>query len=279
MRWHFLSLLVGGMLLLHLPYYWNKIGVIKNKRNYGEKKVSPELQCGTIHVSRTGTRLTVNEGSAGSVGWQIVPYTCKQAWSTCDPWSRQTLCLHGEWHWAWPPVESLNCFLCRISKANIKLCAVLLERHGALCLFSLAFIILLANRCWCWGDKWSYVRHENQPRGFFPRWDRKYQAAVTMIDGLVTELCKSSNPFIKLNRGALDALYLITSAHLASVNDTLCCQVLREPWQEPMTRGVERFYVPWWVIVEIHTLYSRYEANTKNHMLLITLILFLMFKF
>lgn len=168
-----------------------------------KKKVSPELQCGTIHVSRTGTRLTVNEGSAGSVGWQIVSYTCKQAWSTCDPCSRQTLCLHGEWHWAWPPVESLYCFLCRISKANIKLCTALLERQGALCLFSLAFIILLANRCWCWGgwrDKWSYVRHENQPRGFFSRWDRKYQAAVTMIDGLVTELCKSSNPFIKLNR-------------------------------------------------------------------------------
>lgn len=43
---------------------------------------------------------------------------------------------------------------------------------------------------------------------------------MTMIDGLMTELCKSFNPFIKLNRGALDALYPSTSPHLASVKDT-----------------------------------------------------------
>lgn len=47
-----------------------------------------------------------------------------------------------------------------------------------------------------------------------------------MIDGLMTELCKSFNPFIKLNRGALDALYPRTSAHLASVKDTQLLQTL-----------------------------------------------------
>lgn len=51
-----------------------------------------------------------------------------------------------------------------------------------------------------------------------------------MIDGLMTELCKSFNPFIKLNRGALDALYPRTSAHLASVKDTQHLQTL---WEGP----------------------------------------------
>lgn len=68
-----------------------------------------------------------------------------------------------------------------------------------------------------------------------------------MIDGLMTELCKSFNPFIKLDgwtggrRGVgggsspLGALYPHTSAHLASVKDPQTLQAL-------MTHSVEGLY-------------------------------------
>lgn len=103
--------------------------------------------------------------------------------------------------------------------------------------FLFLFIVSPALRCWHWGervDKWSYT-HDNSPQGFFCSQHNKYQEAVAVIDSLMTELCKSFNPFIKLNRGALDALFPSTSAHLAPVNDTRCCQELWGPRQEPVT--------------------------------------------
>lgn len=68
-----------------------------------------------------------------------------------------------------------------------------------------------------------------------------------MIDNLMTELCKSFNPFIKLDgwvggggwrsgvSSPLVALYPRTLAHLASVKDPQTLQAL-------MTHSVERIY-------------------------------------
>lgn len=148
-------------------------------------------------------------GSDCCVGWQIVSYTCKQAWSACDPCSRQTPCLHGEWHRTSPPVESLGCILHRILRSDSALFIkpVLQEIHNMKAfavgttiiffLYCLDCTQVLTLRWKTWQMK-LYSWH--QPLRLQ---HHKYQEAVAMIDSLMTELCKSFNPFIKLNRGHL----------------------------------------------------------------------------
>lgn len=128
---------------------------------------------------------------------------------------------------------------------------------SVLCHGSNLFLNPHCSRCWGeWLDRWSYTLYDNSPTLFFSAVSAvNFRRGVTVIDGLMTELCKSFNPFIKLNRGALDALYPSTSAHLASVKDTQCRRLLWEPWQELMTCSVESFYETWRFITEIHSHY------------------------
>lgn len=151
-------------------------------------------------------------GSDCRVGWQIVSYTCKQAWSACDPCSRQTPCLHGEWHRTSPPVESPRCILRWILRSDS---APFIK-----------FVLREIRDCFCCGNNhqffsvlsWLHSGVDTEvkdltnevilimttaPQGFFCSQHHKYQEAMAVIDSLMTELCKSFNPFIRLNRGHL----------------------------------------------------------------------------
>lgn len=63
------------------------VNLIINNTNGKKHKIRPRLWWTTINLKWTRARLAVNKGSHGCAGWQIVSYTCKQAWSTS--WSLQ----------------------------------------------------------------------------------------------------------------------------------------------------------------------------------------------
>lgn len=89
-------------------------------------------------------------GSDCCVGWQIVSYTCKQAWSACDPCSRQTPCLHGEWHRTSPPVESPGCILHWILRSDSALFIkpVLQEIHNMMAFAAGTTIVFFSLLSW-----------------------------------------------------------------------------------------------------------------------------------
>lgn len=70
---------------------------------------------------------------------------------------------------------------------------------------SLLFLSPHCSRCWRgWLDRWSYSPYLNSPRVFPPLFCHqccKFEAGVAVTDGLMTGLCESFNPFMKLSRG------------------------------------------------------------------------------
>lgn len=134
----------------------------------------------------------------------------------------------------------------------------------SLSFFSFPLLKVLTFRWMTWQIK--LYSSWQQPQGFFCSQRHKFQAGVTMIDGLMTELCKSFNPFIKLNRGALDALYPSTSPHLASVKDTQCCQMLDRSWWHAALRAFMRHGFSWWKFTQCTVLMK--HIDRMRHLIL-----------
>lgn len=104
--------------------------------------------------------------------------------------------------WGWEGGIILSCLVSRL--------------QTPLSVLFLVALSLVAQRRRCWGgraDRWSYTLLDNSPRGSRRSRHRNQQAAVAMIDGLMTELCKSFNPFIKLDGGG-GGTWCTLSSHL-----------------------------------------------------------------
>lgn len=85
--------------------------------------------------------------------------------------------------------------------------------------------------------------YDNSPKGyfFFPAVSAvNFRQGMTVIDDLMTELCKSFSPLKKLSRGLLMHFVLSLLSHLAFVKDTQHHKML-DPLQEPIIFRSEMF--------------------------------------
>lgn len=99
------------------------------------------------------------------------------------------------------------------------------------------FLYSHCSRCWCGAalpDRWSYspffLFTAQSCSLFCHRWC-KFEAGGAVMDGLMTGLCESFNPFMKLSRGALEARYSTTSPHLASKGQCEKFERLYRSWR------------------------------------------------